>query len=188
MTEDMNKLYFNTQRRTIMSTLRHKLSVVAFLMVLVIGVVGCGDDDDNGTTPSLNDIVDTAIAAGNFNTLVAAVQAAGLEDTLRGPGPFTVFAPTDDAFANLPAGTLDSLLLPENQATLQNILLYHVVSGEFKAADVVQRTTLTTVQGQDITITVTNGNVMIDNANVTTTDIVCSNGVIHVIDAVILPQ
>jgi uncharacterized surface protein with fasciclin (FAS1) repeats len=148
MTEDMNKLYFNTQRRTIMSTLRHKLSVVAFLMVLVIGVVGCGDDDDNGTTPSLNDIVDTAIAAGNFNTLVAAVQAAGLEDTLRGPGPFTVFAP----------------------------------------ADVVQRTTLTTVQGQDITITVTNGNVMIDNANVTTTDIVCSNGVIHVIDAVILPQ
>jgi uncharacterized surface protein with fasciclin (FAS1) repeats len=188
MTEDMNKLYFNTQRRTIMITLRQKLSVVAFLMVLVIGVVGCGDDDDNGTSPSLNDIVDTAIAAGNFNTLVAAVQAAGLEDTLRGAGPFTVFAPTDAAFANLPAGTLDALLLPENQAQLQNILLYHVVSGEFKAADVVQRTSLTTVQGQDVTITVTNGNVMIDNANVTTTDIICSNGVIHVIDAVILPQ
>jgi uncharacterized surface protein with fasciclin (FAS1) repeats len=172
-----------------MRTLRQKLSVVAFLMVLVIGVVGCfNDDDDNPTGTRLNDIVDTAVAAGTFNTLVAAVQAAGLEATLRGPGPFTVFAPTDAAFANLPAGTVDSLLLPENQATLQNILLYHVVSGEFKAADVVQRTFLTTVQGQNVTITVNNGSVLVNNANVTTTDINCSNGVIHVIDAVLLPQ
>ena len=173
-----------------MRTLRQKLSVLAFLMVLVIGVMGCSDDnnDNNPTATSLSDIVDTAIAAGNFNTLVAAVQTAGLEATLRGPGPFTVFAPTDDAFAKLPAGTVDSLLLPENQATLQNILLYHVVSGEIRAADVVQRSSLTTVQGQDVTITVENGNVKINDANVIITDIICSNGVIHVIDAVILPQ
>jgi uncharacterized surface protein with fasciclin (FAS1) repeats len=172
-----------------MKTRKYKLSVIAFLLVVALSVVGCSNNDDNDPVAStLNDIVDTAIAAGNFNTLVAAVQAAGLEDTLRGPGPFTVFAPTDAAFANLPAGTVDALLLPENQAQLQNILLYHVVSGEFKASDVVQRTSLTTVQGQNITITVNNGSVMIDNANVTTTDIACSNGVIHVIDAVILPQ
>lgn len=173
-----------------MRTLRQKFSVLAFLMVLVIGVIGCSDDDDdnNPTATSLSDIVDTAIAAGNFNTLVAAVQAAGLEATLRGPGPFTVFAPTDAAFANLPAGTVDNLLLPQNQAALQNILLYHVVSGEFRAADVVQRSSLTTVQGQDVAITVENGNVKINDANVTITDIICSNGVIHVIDAVILPQ
>jgi uncharacterized surface protein with fasciclin (FAS1) repeats len=157
-------------------------------MVVALSVVGCSNNDNDPVASTLNDIVDTAVAAGNFNTLVAAVQAAGLEDTLRGPGPFTVFAPTDAAFANLPAGTVDALLLPENQAQLQNILLYHVVSGEFKASDVVQRTSLTTVQGQDITITVNNGSVMIDNANVTVTDIACSNGVIHVIDAVILPQ
>jgi uncharacterized surface protein with fasciclin (FAS1) repeats len=154
------------------------------MMVLVVGVVGCKSDSSG---PHLNDIVDTAIAAGNFTTLVAAVQAAGLEATLRGPGPFTVFAPTDEAFANLPAGTLDSLLLPANQAALQNILLYHVVSGEFRAADVVQQTSLPTVQGQSVTITVMNGNVMIDNANVTTTDILATNGVIHVIDAVLIP-
>jgi uncharacterized surface protein with fasciclin (FAS1) repeats len=172
-----------------MRTLRQKLSVVAFLMVLVIGVVGCfNDDDDNPTGPRLNDIVDTAIAAGTFNTLVAAVQAAGLEATLRGPGPFTVFAPTDVAFANLPAGTVDSLLLPENQATLQNILLYHVVAGLYEASEIVQLTSLQTVQGQSVTITVNNGNVKIDNANVIATDIACSNGVIHVIDAVLLPQ
>jgi uncharacterized surface protein with fasciclin (FAS1) repeats len=171
-----------------MKTRKHILSVVAVLMVLVIGVVGCkSDNDDHPTAMSLNDIVDTAIAAGNFNTLVAAVQAAGLEATLRGPGPFTVFAPTDTAFANLPAGTLDSLLLPQNQAQLQNILLYHVVPGEFRAADVVQNASLTTAQGQKVIITVNNGSVMVDNANVTATDIIASNGVIHVIDAVILP-
>ena len=169
-----------------MKTRKYKLSIVAVLMVLVIGVVGC-KSSNNSTAPTLNDIVDTAIAAGNFNTLVAAVQAAGLEATLRGPGPFTVFAPTDAAFANLPAGTLDSLLLPQNQAQLQNILLYHVVPGEFKAADVVKNTSLTTAQGQSVTITVNNGSVMVDNANVTATDIIASNGVIHVIDAVILP-
>jgi uncharacterized surface protein with fasciclin (FAS1) repeats len=171
-----------------MKTRKRTLSVIAVLMVLVIGIVGCkSDDDDHPTAMNLNDIVDTAIAAGNFNTLVAAVQAAGLEATLRGPGPFTVFAPTDTAFANLPAGTLDSLLLPQNQAQLQNILLYHVVPGEFRAADVIQNSSLTTAQGQNVTITVNNGSVMVDNANVTATDIIASNGVIHVIDAVILP-
>jgi uncharacterized surface protein with fasciclin (FAS1) repeats len=173
-----------------MRKLRKHLSVLAFILVLAVGVVGCSDDDDdNGpTASSLQDIVDTAIAAGSFNTLVAAVQAAGLEETLRGPGPFTVFAPTDEAFANLPAGTLDSLLLPENQATLQNILLYHVASGSYPASEVVQLKSLQTVQGQSVSISVSGSSVMIDSANVTATDIMASNGIIHVLDAVILPQ
>jgi uncharacterized surface protein with fasciclin (FAS1) repeats len=159
-------------------------------MVLVIGIVGCkSDDNDHPTAMNLNDIVDTAIAAGDFTTLIAAVQAAGLEATLRGTGPFTVFAPTDAAVANLAPGTLDSLLLPQNQGQLQDILLYHVVPGEFRAADVVQNTSLTTaLTGQNVPITVNNGNVMVDNANVITTDIIASNGVIHVIDAVLIPQ
>lgn len=171
---------------------KYRLSFLAILMVLVVGIVSCTDSDNNNsnniTTPQIDDIVDTAIAAGTFNTLVAAVQAAGLEATLRGPGPFTVFAPTDAAFANLPAGTVDNLLLPENQAQLQNILLYHVVSGELRASDVVQRTSITTVQGQDISINLDDGNVELnDDVNVTATDIIASNGVIHVIDNVLLP-
>ena len=136
----------------------------------------------------LPDIVDTAIAAGSFNTLVAAVQAAGLEDTLRGEGPFTVFAPADDAFAGLPEGTLDSLLIPENLDQLTSILTYHVVPGKLMAADVVGMTSIDTVNGQPLTVTVMNGNVMIDGANVILTDIEASNGVIHVIDAVVLPE
>jgi len=132
------------------------------------------------------DIVDTAIAAGDFSTLVTAVQAAGLEDTLRGPGPFTVFAPTDAAFAALPAGTLESLLAdPE---ALADILLYHVVSGEVLAADVVGLNSATAANGDDISIAVVDGTVVLNgSANVTATDIMASNGVIHVIDAVILP-
>ena len=136
----------------------------------------------------LPDIVDTAIAAGSFNTLVAAVQAAGLEDTLRGEGPFTVFVPADDAFAGLPEGTLDSLLIPENLDQLTSILTYHVVPGKLMAADVVGMTSIDTVNGQPLTVTVMNGNVMIDGANVILTDIEASNGVIHVIDAVVLPE
>jgi uncharacterized surface protein with fasciclin (FAS1) repeats len=136
---------------------------------------------------SAADIVDTAVA-GNFTTLVAAVKAAGLVDTLKGPGPFTVFAPTDEAFAKLPAGTLDSLLKPENKAKLQSILTYHVIAGKVMAADVVKLTSAKTVEGQNVSIKTMNGGVMVDNAHVIKTDIVTSNGVIHVIDSVILPQ
>jgi uncharacterized surface protein with fasciclin (FAS1) repeats len=136
---------------------------------------------------SAADIVDTAVA-GKFTTLVAAVKAAGLVDTLEGPGPFTVFAPTDEAFAKLPAGTLDALLKPENKAKLQSILTYHVVAGKVMAADVVKLTSAKTLEGQSIRIKTVNGGVMVDNAHVIKTDIVTSNGVIHVIDAVLLPQ
>ena len=133
------------------------------------------------------DIVSTAISAGQFNTLVAAVKAAGLVETLQGPGPFTVFAPTDKAFANLPAGTVETLLKPENRDKLVAVLTYHVVPGKVMAADVVGLTEAPTVQGQKIRIDTSNG-VKVDNANVIKTDIVCDNGVIHVIDAVILPK
>jgi len=134
------------------------------------------------------DIVDTAVGAGSFKTLVAAVQAAGLVDTLKGTGPFTVFAPTDEAFAKLPAGTVESLLKPENKAKLVAILTYHVVPGKVTAADVVKLTEAKTVQGSSAKITVKDGKVMVDGANVVKTDIMTSNGVIHVIDAVIMPK
>ena len=133
-------------------------------------------------------IVDIAVADGRFTTLVAAVQAAGLVETLSGEGPFTVFAPTDDAFAALPAGTLDSLLLPENKQQLTDIMLYHVVSGKVMAADVVGLTSAPTVLGKDIAITVKDGSVYLnDTVKIIITDIEASNGVIHVIDAVLLP-
>ncbi|MFO1120765.1 MAG: fasciclin domain-containing protein [Hyphomicrobiales bacterium] len=133
------------------------------------------------------DIVDTAVGAGNFKTLVAAVQAAGLVDTLKGPGPFTVFAPTDEAFAKLPAGTVEGLLKPENKDKLVAILTYHVVPGKVMAADVAGKETMAkSVQGGEIKVNGTNG-VMVDNAKVVKADIVADNGVIHVIDAVIMP-
>lgn len=131
-------------------------------------------------------IVEVAQAAGNFTTLVAAVKAAGLVDTLSGIGPFTVFAPTDDAFAKLPQGTVESLL--DDKEKLTAILTYHVVSGKVMAADVVKLHTAKTVQGQELTIKVDNGKVMVDNANVVKTDIETSNGVIHVIDTVLMPK
>ena len=137
--------------------------------------------------PEPMDIVDTAVADGRFITLVAAVQAAGLVDTLKGEGPFTVFAPTDDAFAKLPAGTLDELLKPENKQQLTDILLYHVVSGKVMAADVVNLESATTVLGKDVAIKSDMGNVYINDAQVIITDIETSNGVIHVIDSVLLP-
>jgi uncharacterized surface protein with fasciclin (FAS1) repeats len=134
------------------------------------------------------DIVDTAVAAGNFKTLVAAVQAAGLVDTLKGAGPFTVFAPTDEAFAKLPAGTVDDLLKPENKDKLVAVLTYHVVPGKVMAADVTgKETKAKTVQGGEVTVNGTNG-VTVDGAKVIQADIVADNGVIHVIDAVILPK
>ena len=131
-------------------------------------------------------LVETAIAAGSFNTLVAAVKAAGLVETLSGPGPFTVFAPTDEAFAKLPAETLTDLLKPENKQKLTDILTYHVVSGRVTAADVSKITEADTVNGQKIKVNATSG-VKINDATVTTADVEASNGVIHIIDSVLLP-
>ena len=134
------------------------------------------------------DIVDTAVAAGSFQTLAKALDAAGLVDTLKGKGPFTVFAPTDEAFAKLPAGTLEDLLKPENKDKLVAILTYHVVPGEVLASQVTKLKSAKTVNGQTLTITTDGGAVMVDSAKVVKTDILCSNGVIHVIDSVMLPR
>ncbi len=132
-----------------------------------------------------SDIVDTAVAAGDFKTLATALQAAGLIDTLKGPGPFTVFAPTDAAFAKLPAGTLDALL--KDKAKLTRILTYHVVSGKVMAADVVKLSEAKTVEGGVLRIS-TQGGVKVNSANVVKTDVAASNGVIHVVDNVLLPN
>ena len=134
------------------------------------------------------DIVDTAVAAGSFKTLAAALQAAGLVDTLKGKGPFTVFAPTDEAFAKLPAGTVEDLLKPENKEKLVAILTYHVVPGRDLASQVAKMSSAKTVNGQLLAISVNGGTGMVDNAKVTKTDILCSNGIIHVIDSVMLPK
>jgi uncharacterized surface protein with fasciclin (FAS1) repeats len=134
------------------------------------------------------DIVDTAVAAGSFKTLAAALQAAGLVDTLKGKGPFTVFAPTDEAFAKLPKGTVEDLLKPENKAKLTAILTYHVVPGAVTASQVTKLREAKTVNGQSVKVSATGGAVMIDGARVVKTDIRASNGVIHVIDSVILPK
>jgi uncharacterized surface protein with fasciclin (FAS1) repeats len=133
------------------------------------------------------DIVDTAVAAGSFTTLAKALDAAGLVSTLKGAGPFTVFAPTDEAFAKLPAGTLENLLKPENKAQLQRILTYHVVAGKVMAADAVKLSSAKAVSGDTIAVSVANGAVSVNQAHVVKADILASNGVIHVIDAVILP-
>lgn len=135
------------------------------------------------------DIVDNAVEADNVTTLVAAVQAAGLVETLKGEGPFTVFAPTNAAFEKLPEGTVDNLLLPENKDQLTGVLTYHVVPGRYTAADLMDGMTLTTVQGQTLTITMQDGMVMVNGeAMVETADVISSNGVTHVIDTVLLPQ
>jgi uncharacterized surface protein with fasciclin (FAS1) repeats len=137
------------------------------------------------TVAQAKDIVDTAVGAGSFNTLVKAIQVAGLVDTLKGTGPFTVFAPTDEAFAKLPAGTLDGLL--KDKAALTKVLTYHVVPGKVMAADI-KPGEAKTVQGQSVKLSVMGGKVMVDDANVVTADVAASNGVIHVIDKVILPK
>ena len=152
--------------------------VAALIVVGAVAPVGANE-------PS-KDIVDTAVAAGSFKTLVAAVKAAGLVDTLKGKGPFTVFAPTDEAFAKLPAGTVDALL--KDTEKLKKILLYHVVPGNVMAKDVVKLKSAKTAEGASVKINAKGGKVMVDNANVVKTDIVTSNGVIHVIDTVILPK
>ena len=165
---------------------RNLKQLAAWLSVCLLAIfvlAGCG-----GEKAPEKDIVDTAAAAGDFNTLVEAVKAAGLVQTLKGEGPYTLFAPTDAAFAKLPEGTLDSLLEPENKAKLAGILTYHVVAGKVMAADVVTMTEAKTVNGQMLRISTTGGKVTVDEANVVKTDIECSNGVIHVIDAVVLPE
>jgi uncharacterized surface protein with fasciclin (FAS1) repeats len=134
------------------------------------------------------DIVDVAAENGSFNTLVAAVTAGGLVDTLKSDGPFTVFAPTDEAFANLPEGTVEMLLKPENKDKLVAVLTYHVVSGKVMSTDVVKLDSAATVQGQSVKVKVVDGSVMINNATVVTADVKASNGVIHVIDTVLLPK
>jgi len=160
--------------------MRRFLTIV-FVLLTVAAITGC-----NGKEAKM-DIVETAVAAGNFNTLAKALAAADLVDALKGTGPFTVFAPTDDAFDKLPAGTVEGLLKPEKKADLQGILKYHVVSGKVMAADVVKLTSADTLHGKKLTIQVQDGTVMVDKATVTKTDIECSNGVIHVIDSVMLP-
>ncbi len=144
-----------------------------------------GSLNSNAMEPE-SDIVDTAIAAGSFNTLVTAVQAADLVDTLKGEGPFTVFAPSDDAFAKIPSSDLEALLADKEK--LAAVLTYHVVPGKVMAEDVVKMTSAKTVQGGSVSIEVKEGIVMIDGAKVSSTDIMTSNGVIHVIDTVIIPQ
>lgn len=161
----------------------NKVLSVTFTLILVFGMVAAA-----AASPKEKDIVDTAVAAGDFKTLVAALQAAGLVDTLKGAGPFTVFAPTDAAFAKLPAGTVQDLLKPENKAKLVKILTYHVVAGDVTSKQVVKLTEAKTLEGQDVKISVHDGKVMINNATVAKADIKCSNGVIHVIDSVLLPQ
>ncbi|WP_146909651.1 fasciclin domain-containing protein [Arenimonas daejeonensis] len=162
----------------------------SLLAVLLSGIVAtpafAGHHENDGKMPGT--IVDVAAGNADFETLVAAVKAAGLVETLSGDGPFTVFAPTDEAFAKLPAGTLEDLLKPENKDKLAAILTYHVVAGKVTAAEVVKLDSATTVNGETADITVLDGKVKVDAANVTATDIAASNGVIHVIDAVILPE
>ena len=166
-----------------------RISRNASLLMAIVSLVGCNGNKGQVRTieSKKTDIVETALAAGNFKTLATALEAADLIDTLKGEGPFTVFAPTDDAFGKLPAGTLEGLLKPEKKADLQGILKYHVVSGKVMAADVVKMTSAETLQGKALTVQVTDGTVMVDKATVTKTDIECSNGVIHVIDSVVLP-
>jgi uncharacterized surface protein with fasciclin (FAS1) repeats len=158
-----------------------RIAIHAMAMLLVTGSLVAGER-------AKKDIVDTAVAAGSFSTLATALQAAGLVDTLKGKGPFTVFAPTDEAFAKLPAGTVESLLKPENKAKLQAILTYHVVAGSVGSSEVVKLKSAKTVNGQSVSIKVKDGRVSIDGANVVKADIQTSNGVIHVIDSVILPK
>jgi len=168
-----------------MNTFRKYGTALVATVILLLPFSVSADDQGGMMQP---DIVDTAVAAGSFETLVAAVQAAGLVDTLKSEGPFTVFAPTDAAFAKLPGGTVEGLLLPENRDQLAAILTYHVVAGKVMSADLVGKALSTaTVEGSDVDIDATGSSVMVDGARVVTADIEASNGVIHVIDTVIMP-
>ena len=159
------------------ASLRIKTAAIALPMLAMAGAANAAD------------IVDTAADAGSFNTLVAAVKAAGLVETLKGEGPFTVFAPTDEAFAKLPEGTVENLLKPENKEQLVAILTYHVVPGKTMSSDIAGRQLeVATVQGDTVTIDASDGAVTVDDATVVKADVEADNGVIHVIDTVIMPQ
>jgi uncharacterized surface protein with fasciclin (FAS1) repeats len=162
----------------------HMKTMLTFTSLALVGMLAAAP----ARAQQPKNIVDTAVAAGSFTTLAKALTAADLVGTLQGSGPFTVFAPTDAAFAKLPAGTLENLLKPENKDKLRRILTYHVVSGDVRAADVVKLQSAKAVSGDTLTIKVKDGKVHVDAANVTKTDIQASNGVIHVIDTVILPK
>ena len=171
--------------------MKFALTAAALLSAASLYADSCGSCSGRASKKEKSaskDIVDTAVGAGSFNTLVAAVQAADLVDTLKGEGPFTVFAPTDAAFENLPEGTVENLLKPENRDQLVAVLTYHVVPGKIMASDVVGLDEAATVQGGKVDIEVADGSVKIDGATVVSADIETSNGVIHVIDTVILPQ
>jgi uncharacterized surface protein with fasciclin (FAS1) repeats len=175
-----------------------KLSSILISLLALAVLAGCSKGAQQATTTAAKesatsrvaepDIVAVAATSGDFNTLVAALRAAGLVETLQGDGPFTVFAPTDEAFAKLPAGTVDSLLLPENKQKLIAILTYHVVPGEVLAADVVNLSSANTVEGQPVSISADAAGVRVNDANVIATDVMASNGVIHVIDSVLIPN
>ena len=182
---------------------KNMYSVLAAVVFSTITLVACnnGETKVSETTSdvvkeekmapaeaSAKDIVDIAIGSTDHTTLVAAVTAAGLVETLKGAGPFTVFAPTNAAFSALPAGTVDGLLKPESKAALTNILTYHVVAGAVKAADLKDGQKVKTLQGEELTVTIKEGKVMINGANVTASDLTGSNGVVHVIDAVLMPK
>ena len=166
----------------------NRFSSRSILAALLLGLVAASGPAAATPPVPQKDIVDTAVAAGSFKTLAAALQAAGLVETLKGAGPFTVFAPTDAAFAKLPAGTVENLLKPENKAKLTAVLMYHVVPGRVLAAQVGGMTSAPTANGQALAISSENGIVTVGGARVTKTDILCSNGVIHVIDTVMLPN
>jgi uncharacterized surface protein with fasciclin (FAS1) repeats len=165
------------------NVVRRLVSFVAAALLLTLSTATYANPK-----PAKQDIVDTAVAAGSFKTLVAALKAAGLVDTLKGKGPFTVFAPTDDAFAKLPAGTVDELLKPENKQKLIAILTYHVVAGKVTAAQAMKLNSAKTVNGESLNISADGGTVKINDATVMKADIMCSNGVIHVIDTVLMPK
>lgn len=159
-----------------------------FLSVATMAAIGVAQGPISNASAAEKDIVTTAVEAGSFKTLAAALKAGGLVETLQGKGPFTVFAPTDEAFAKLPAGTVETLLKPENKAQLVSVLTYHVVAGKVAAAQVVKLDAAATVNGQRVNIKVEEGKVHVDQATVATADIHCSNGIIHVIDQVLLPS
>lgn len=165
---------------------KHNVRVASFAAAMLLLFISAGAH----ALPKAEskDIVDTAVSAGSFKTLTTALQAAGLVDTLKGRGPFTVFAPTDEAFAKLPAGTVETLLKPENKEKLVTILTYHVVPGKVLAAQVTKMNSAKTVNGQSLAISASDGTVTVDNAKIVKADILCSNGVIHVIDSVVLPK
>jgi uncharacterized surface protein with fasciclin (FAS1) repeats len=175
---------------------RHIIAIVVALMVVPLVIAACGDTTEEAASPSpsptpsmvLKDIVDTAVEAGDFTTLVSAVQAAGLEETLRGEGPFTVFAPTDEAFAAVPKETLDALLA-DPEGALTDVLTYHVVPGKVMSTDLSDGMQADTVYGQPLDISIgDDGTVMVNGATVVSADIETSNGVIHVIDTVLVPE